>query len=133
MAEAYLNQAGAGQWRAFSAGSQPTGKPNPFALETLARHEVALGDDVPRSKSWHEFASDGAPIMDFVVTVCDNAAGETCPIWPTNNGHPPQIRHWSFPDPAAAQGSDAQKRDAFATIFSSIRIQIDKFLQEEAK
>lgn len=132
MAEAYLNQAGAGQWRAYSAGSQPTGIPNPFALKTLARHEISLGLDAPRSKSWDEFAVDSAPIMDFIVTVCDNAAGEVCPVWPSQNGQAPQQKHWSFPDPAAAEGSDAQKLDAFETIFTSIRVQIDQFLREDA-
>ena len=131
MAEAYLNQAGAGQWRAYSAGSQPTGTPNPFALKTLAQQEISLSHEAPRSKSWDEFASESAPIMDFIVTVCDNAAGETCPVWPTQNGQAPKQIHWSFPDPAAVEGNETQKHDAFETIFSSIRVQIDKFLQEE--
>ena len=133
MAEAYMNQAGAGDWRAFSAGSKPTGSPNPFALTTLTQHEISLGNDVPRSKSWDEFASDKAPIMDFIVTVCDNAAGEVCPVWPTQNGKAPQVKHWSFPDPAAIEGGDAQKREAFEKVFSSIRAQIDKLLKEEAR
>ncbi len=131
MAEAYLNQMGDGDWRAYSAGSQPTGKPNPFALKTLARHEISLTADTPRSKSWDEFATASAPVMEFVITVCDNAAGETCPIWPTQNGQSPKKHHWSFPDPAAVEGSDAQKLEAFESIFSSIRIKIDRFLQEE--
>ena len=134
MAEAYMNHAGAGGWRAWSAGSKPTGAPNPFALETLASHriETAVRGAAPRSKSWDEFAGEDAPAMDVIVTVCDNAAGEVCPIWPTGNGEAPARLHWSFPDPAAAQGGDAEKRAAFETVFADIRAQIDAFLAEPA-
>ena len=133
MAESYMNHAGRADWRAFSAGSKPTGAPNPFALETLRRHNIPLGEEreAPRSKSWDEFATPGAPIMDVVVTVCDNAAGETCPIWPTRNGEAPQKLHWSFPDPAAATGSDDDKRAAFEQVFADIRARIDAFLKGE--
>ena len=132
MAEAYLNHAGKGDWRAYSAGSKPTGTPNPFAIETLIAQGVPIvaGDGDPRSKSWDEFAAEDAPIMDYVITVCDNAAGETCPVWPTRDGAAPNLRHWSFPDPAAAHGTDAEKRAAFSRIFGDIRSTIDDFLSE---
>ncbi|MBT8473471.1 MAG: arsenate reductase ArsC [Marinicaulis sp.] len=125
MAEGYMNKA-ANSWRAFSAGSQPTGTPNPLALETLSHHGIDM--KAPRSKSWDEFAADDAPIMNTIVTVCDNAAGETCPIWPQKNGRAPKVLHWSFPDPAAATGSEAMKREAFEKVFEDIRLRIDKFL-----
>jgi len=126
MAEAYLNHKGSGRYRAFSAGSTPTGAPNPFALETLAAHAIDPGS--PRSKSWNEYAEPGAPAMDVIVTVCDNAAGEVCPIWPAKSGRVPSKLHWSFPDPAAASGTDAQKRAAFEAVFADIRAKIDAFL-----
>lgn len=128
MAEAYLNHAGAGRYSAYSAGSRPAGKPNPFALETLAARRIDAG--APRSKSWDEFAGERAPLMDVIVTVCDNAAGEVCPIWPTRAGASPKKLHWSFPDPAAAGGTDAQKRAAFEAVFADIRARIDAFLKE---
>lgn len=128
MAEAYMNKAGAPNWRAFSAGSKPAGKPNPFALETLAAHGVPAPG--ARSKSWDEFAARGAPPLDAVVTVCDNAAGETCPVFFAPGGAAPRRFHWSFPDPAAATGADAEKRAAFETVFADIRARIDAFLAE---
>ena len=131
MAEAYMNHAGSGRWRAFSAGSTPTGKVNPFALETLRANDIAIAGDNARSKSWNDFAKPDAPVMDVVVTVCDNAAGEVCPIWPAQNGAPPRKLHWSFPDPAAVEGSDEDKRAAFASVFADIRAQIDAFLQHD--
>lgn len=131
MSEAYMNHAGAGRWRAYSAGSSPVGRVNPFALETLAAHGVPAPTDA-RSKSWDEFAATDAPLMDAVVTVCDNAAGEVCPIWPSQGGKAPQKLHWSFPDPAAAKGSDAQKRAAFEAVFADIRARIDAFLAQSA-
>jgi arsenate reductase len=132
MAEAYMNAAGAGAWRAWSAGSKPTGTQNPLALETLAAHDIdaALDEQAPRSKSWDEFARDDAPAMDAVVTVCDNAAGEICPVWPTRDGRAPLKLHWIFPDPAAVEGSREQKRAAFETVFADIRRSIDTFLKE---
>ncbi|NHK28217.1 arsenate reductase ArsC [Parvularcula flava] len=136
MAESYMTHASDGAWRGWSAGSKPTDTPNPFALETLRAHgiEPVSGDGgAVRSKSWDEFAAENAPIMDVVVTVCDNAAGEVCPIWPTRPGAPaPRKLHWSFPDPAAATGSDADKRAAFKAIFADIRARIDAFLSGEA-
>lgn len=126
MAEAYMNKAGAPRWRAYSAGSKPTGRPNPFALETLAAHGIAAPE--ARSKSWDEFAGPDAPPIDVVVTVCDNAAGETCPVFFAPGGAQPQRLHWSFPDPAAATGSDADKRSSFETVFADVRTRIDAFL-----
>ena len=125
MAEAYANYAGAGRWRAYSAGSQPTGKVNPFALATLRWADIPAGE--PSSKSWDVFAGDDAPKMDLIVTVCDSAAGETCPIWPGA----PRMEHWGFPDPAAAEGSDEEKLAVFQRIFQAIRSRIDRFLLEE--
>lgn len=129
MAEGYMNHAGSGRWRAFSAGSTPAGRVNPFALETLAAHGIPAPKEA-RSKSWDEFAKPGAPVMDAVVTVCDNAAGEACPIWPVKDGRRPQKLHWSFPDPAAIEGSDDDKRAAFEAVFADIRAHIDAFLEE---
>lgn len=134
MAEAYMNKAGAGRWRAYSAGSKPAGAPNPFALETLKANDIPLPDgrDAARSKSWDEFAGDHAPRMNVVVTVCDNAAGETCPVWPMTDGAPPQKLHWSFEDPAAVAGDDSARRAAFQKIFDQIKSRIDAFLQQSS-
>jgi arsenate reductase len=108
IAEGLLNFEGKGRFHAYSAGSFPTGKVNPLALEALE------GAGIParpyRSKSWDEFAKPGVPVMDFVFTVCDDAAGEICPVWP---GHP-VTAHWGVPDPAAVSGSDVEKRRQFA-------------------
>ncbi|WP_265517812.1 arsenate reductase ArsC [Nitratireductor luteus] len=108
LAEAILNRVGAGRFRAFSAGSQPKGAVHPYALDLLARlnHDTAFA----RSKDWAEFAEPGAPEMDFVFTVCDNAANEACPVWPGQ----PMTAHWGVPDPAAVEGTEAEKRLAFA-------------------
>ncbi len=105
LAEAALNAQGKGRFRAFSAGSFPKGAVHPMALALL--EQIGLPTQGLRSKSWDEFARD--PQMDFIFTVCDNAAGEVCPVWP---GHP-VTAHWGMPDPAAAQGSDAEKMQAF--------------------
>ena len=128
MAEAYMNFKGAPRWRAFSAGSKPTGRPHPLAIATLSAYGV--NPEAPRSKSWDEFAAASAPAMDVVVTVCDSAAGEVCPIWPLRGGRKPEKIHWSLPDPAAAQGSDAERRAAFEAVFADIRGRIDAFLAE---
>ena len=122
MAEALVTTMGRGRFRGFSAGSNPTGKVNPFAIELVA----ATGYPVTnlRSKSWDEFAAPGAPQMDFVITVCDNAAGEVCPVWP---GHPVSA-HWGFADPAAAQGSDEEKRAAFHRVFREIAARVNSFV-----
>lgn len=118
MAEGLLNVLGKGRFNAYSAGSQPTGRVNPFAVEILEHTGYNVAN--LRSKSWDEFGAEGAPKMDFIFTVCDNAAGEVCPIWP---GHPASA-HWGFEDPAAVQGSDEQKRAAFHKIFHQIRARI---------
>ena len=124
MAEALINTMGAGRFKAYSAGSRPTGKVNLFAIELVQ----ALGYPVEglRSKSWDEFAQPGAPQMDFVVTVCDNAAGEMCPLWP---GHP-VTAHWGFPDPTAVEGSDEVKRAAFALAMRQIRKRVQLFISQ---
>lgn len=124
-----MNAKGAPQWRAFSAGSKPAGVPNPYAIDTLSGYGIALAD--ARSKSWDEFAAPSAPAMDVIITVCDNAAGEVCPIWPQREGRAPRRLHWSFPDPAAATGSDAGRRAAFDAVFADIRAAIDAFLDAE--
>ncbi|MES1195912.1 MAG: arsenate reductase ArsC [Steroidobacter sp.] len=120
LCEALINHHGKGKFRAFSAGSHPTGKVNPYALRLL--DEMNIPVDNPRSKSWDEFAQPGAPPLDFIITVCDNAAGEVCPIWP---GHP-MTAHWGVPDPAHVEGSDEDKmrafRDAFMTLDARVRL-----------
>lgn len=126
LAEATLNDLGRGRFRAYSAGSQPAGRVNPFALELLnARGHPTEG---LHSKSWDQFAAGcggaGAPLMDFIITVCGNAAGETCPRWP---GHP-ATAHWGVEDPAAVAGSDADKRAAFVTAYAILRRRIERLL-----
>lgn len=122
LAEGTLNDLGRGRFRAFSAGSHPGGIVNPFALELL--NQRGHSTEGMRSKSWDEFASAGAPKMNFIITVCDNAAGETCPLWP---GHPANA-HWGVEDPAAVEGSDADKRAAFATAYAILRRRIELLL-----
>ncbi|MES2206194.1 MAG: arsenate reductase ArsC [Pseudomonadota bacterium] len=122
MAEAIINKLGVGRFRAYSAGSHPTGKVNPFALEKI--QSIGYSTENVRSKSWDEFAQPEAPKMDFIITVCDNAAGETCPIW---LGHPISA-HWGFEDPAAVEGRDEEKRKAFDTIFHQIHHRVRLFL-----
>jgi arsenate reductase (thioredoxin) len=120
MAEAILNRLGAGKFRAYSAGSQPKGRVHPDTMQLLA----SLGYDTSgfRSKSWNEFAKPGAPALDFVFTVCDNAAGEICPVWPGQ----PMTAHWGIPDPAEAKGSAAEVglafRDAYRMLFQRIGV-----------
>lgn len=123
LAEAWMNAAGKGHYRAYSAGSRPAGKVNPFALELLRRKGLPV--EGLRSKSWDEFAAPGAPRMDYIFTVCDNAAGEACPVWP---GHP-ATAHWGVDDPAAVGGSDAEKRAAFEIAFGLLAARIDEFLR----
>jgi arsenate reductase len=122
LAEAYLNTAGKGRFKAYSAGSKPGGQVNPFALELLRTTRIDI--EGLRSKSWDEFAKPGAPQMDFVFTVCDNAAAEECPYWPGQ----PMTAHWGVPDPAAAEGSDADKRRAFHEAFRALSTRINLFL-----
>ena len=119
MAEALLNAIGRERFHAFSAGSMPSGRVNPFAIE-MARTIGYLTDHI-RSKSWDEFALPDAPKMDIIITVCDNAAGEACPIWP---GHP-ATAHWGFPDPSNTAGGDDDKRRAFGKVFHDIRRRIE--------
>lgn len=115
------NQENSGRIRAFSAGSQPTGKVNPLALETLASHGVPLPE--ARSKSWDEFAAPGAPAIDFIFTVCASAAGEACPIWP---GHP-TTAHWGIDDPAHVEPL-AARRAAFEDAYRKLRQRIEAFV-----
>jgi arsenate reductase len=107
IAEAVLNAIGRGRFKAYSAGSHPTGEVNPYALELLQKNH--LPTEGLRSKSWDEFAAPGAPELHFVFTVCDKAAGETCPVWPGQ----PMTAHWGVPDPAEVDGDDETKRRAF--------------------
>jgi len=122
MAEVILNRAGQGRFRAFSAGSQPKGQVHPYALQLLQR----LHYDVSglRSKCWQEFATPDAPRLDFVFTVCDNAAAEACPLWPGQ----PMTAHWGVPDPAAATGSEAEIRFAFADTVRMLTNRINIFV-----
>jgi arsenate reductase len=121
IAEAILNRVGAGRFKAYSAGSQPKGAVNPHALNLLKR----LGYDVTpfRSKPWDEFAGADAPKLDFVITVCDNAAGEACPVWPGQ----PLSAHWGLPDPAAVEGSEVEKALAFAETYRMLNNRISAF------
>lgn len=121
LAEALLNHWGMGVFRAYSAGSQPTGRVNPHALRLLER--VGIPSAGARSKSWDEFAAAGAPRLDFVITVCDNAAGEVCPVWPGQ----PMTAHWGVADPAAATGSEAEIANAFRAAFNALEHRIKAF------
>jgi arsenate reductase (thioredoxin) len=121
LAESILRKDGAGRFNTFSAGSQPKGAVNPFALKVL--ESLDYPTDGMRSKSWEEFAAPGAPEMDFVFTVCDNAAGETCPVWPGQ----PMTAHWGIEDPAAVEGTPVQREAAFVTAFKYLRNRITVF------
>ncbi len=121
LAEALLNHVGAGKFKAYSAGSHPAGKVNPHALQLLERMHIPA--EGARSKAWDEFAQPGAPHLDFVFTVCDNAAGETCPIWPGQ----PMTAHWGVEDPAAEQGDDLAKTNAFRQAFRVLEHRIRAF------
>ena len=122
LAEAILNWAGKGRFRAFSAGSHSAGTVNPYAIELLLLQRLPISG--LHSKNWDEFAATGAVHMDFVFTVCDNAAGEVCPIWPGK----PLTAHWGIPDPAAVSGSDEDKRRAFAAAFTLLHRRISLFI-----
>ena len=122
LAEGLMNDAGKGRFKAYSAGSHPTGVVNPFALETL--REMRIPVDGLRSKSWDEFSKSGSAKLDFIFTVCDSAAGETCPFWPGQ----PMTAHWGVPDPAAFAGSDADKRVQFRATAITLRRRIDLML-----
>ena len=122
MAEGLLQHLGRGAFAAHSAGSHPSGAVNPFALSTLTRLHIPANGF--RSKSWDEFAAPGAPPLDFVFTVCDNAAGEVCPFWPGQ----PMTAHWGVPDPAAVQGSDVDKARAFMAVALTLKRRIELML-----
>jgi len=121
LGEALFNHLGAGRLRAFSAGSKPGGTVNPVALETLLKHGIRVTD--ARSKSWDEFAAPDAPRIDFIFTVCANAANETCPVWP---GHP-TTAHWAIPDPAHVEPMEA-RRAAFETAYQQLERRVHAFL-----
>ena len=122
LAEAILNREGMGRFRAFSAGSHPKGEPHPYTLDLLQRlhHDISFA----RSKSWDEFAGPDAPKLDFVFTVCDQAAAEPCPYWPGQ----PMTGHWGMPDPAAVQGNEAERRLAFSEAYRMLRNRLAIFV-----
>lgn len=122
LAEAILNKVGSGRFRAFSAGSHPAGRVNPLAIELLGSQGLPVGD--LHSKSWNIFAMAGAPQLDFVFTVCDNAAGEVCPVWPGQ----PMTAHWGIEDPAALEGDDDAKRRAMSVAFHLLNRRISLFV-----
>ncbi len=122
LAEAILKREGAGRFEAYSAGSQPKGEVHPYAVDLLRDRGFPTAD--LRSKSWDEFAGPGAPDLDFVFTVCGNAAGEVCPIWTGK----PMTAHWGIPDPAAAEGSEAERRRAFSDAFRMLSERIGDFV-----
>lgn len=122
MGEALIDHLGKGKFKGYSAGSMPATAPNPFALETLAH--LNLRTTGYRSKNWDEFAQPGAPVMDFVVTVCDNAANEVCPVWPGQ----PITAHWGVEDPSLAKGTDEQKRREFVRVAHILRRRIELFI-----
>lgn len=122
LCEAWLNAMGQGRFRAFSAGSHPKGAVHPLALDLLAKNRLPI--DGLRSKNWDEFAQSGAPQLDFVFTVCDNAAGEVCPVWPGQ----PVTAHWGIPDPAAAEGTDEEKRKAFFAAWNQLDRRLSLFV-----
>jgi protein-tyrosine-phosphatase len=122
LAESLLNNLGKGRFLAFSAGSHPAGQVNPFALQLLEKNHFPT--DALRSKPWDEFAHADAPRLDFVITVCDKAAGEVCPVWPGQ----PMNAHWGIPDPAAAEGSDEVKRHAFVDAMNQLQRRVCMFV-----
>jgi arsenate reductase (thioredoxin) len=122
IAESLLNAMGKGRFKAYSAGSHPTGRVNPFALELIRKGR--LPSEGLRSKSWDEFAAPGAPKLDFVFTVCDNAAGEVCPVWPGQ----PMTAHWGVTDSAAVEGTDEEKRRAFFRTWTELSNRISIFV-----
>ncbi|HMM47304.1 MAG TPA: arsenate reductase ArsC [Thiobacillaceae bacterium] len=122
LAEALLNELGKGRFRAFSAGSHPTGQVNRYALELLRKNHFPVAK--LHSKAWDEFARPDAPRLDFVFTVCDKAAGEVCPVWPGQ----PMTAHWGVPDPAAVEGSDDARRRVFVDVMSQLQRRIHVFI-----
>ena len=122
LAEVLIEHWGKGQFNGYSAGRFPKGTVHPLALEELERHHLSTSGS--RSKSWDEFARPGAPVMDFVFTVCDQAAGESCPVWPGN----PVTAHWGVPDPAAVEGTEAERRRAFRDAYLALESRIKIFV-----
>lgn len=122
LAEALMNHLGRGRFKAYSAGSTPTGAVNPLTLHALA--QLRLPTEGFRSKAWDEFATPDSPALDFVFTVCDKAAGESCPVWPGQ----PMMAHWGMPDPAAVQGSDTERRQAFLDTAVGLKRRIELML-----
>jgi protein-tyrosine-phosphatase len=122
MAEAILNREGIGKFRGFSAGSHPKGKIHPYTIDLLRKLNHSTKD--LRSKDWAEFAEEGAPKLSFVFTLCDEAANEACPVWPSQ----PMTAHWGMPDPAAAEGNEAERRLAFADTYRMLRNRISAFV-----
>jgi protein-tyrosine-phosphatase len=122
LGEAILTRQGEGRFRVFSAGSHPKSEVHPYALDLLTKlnHDTGFA----RSKRWDEFAAPGAPVMDFVFTVCDSAAAEVCPVWPGQ----PMTAHWGVPDPAAAEGTEAERRFAFADTYRMLANRISIFI-----
>lgn len=123
MAECLLNRLGHGRFHAFSAGSHPTGAVHPLALALLRRHDYAV--EGLRSKDWNEFSAPHAPRIDCVITVCDSAAGEVCPVWPGE----PITAHWGFADPAAATGSEAERKSAFADVYRQLHEHLEMLVR----
>ena len=123
IAEGILRKLGGETFFSYSAGSHPAGKPNPFALAVLRDHDIDVS--FARSKHWDEFADSNSPKMDLIITVCDNAAGETCPVWP---GHP-SIAHWGVPDPATVQGSHQDTLAAFERTYVEMEVRIKMLLE----
>jgi arsenate reductase len=122
LAESILNRSGGDRFRALSAGSYPKGTVHPIALEILEAE--GLPTDGLRSKSWDEYAAPGAPPIDFIFTVCDNAAAEACPVWPGK----PAVAHWGIPDPAAVEGSDNERRRAFRAAYRALTVRIERLI-----
>jgi arsenate reductase len=122
LAEVLLNQMGRGRFRAYSAGSTPTGRVNPYAIDLLQKNRLPV--EGLASKSWNAFAAPDAPVMDFVFTVCDNAAGEVCPVWPGQ----PMSAHWGISDPAAVEGDEGSKRKAFFRAYNELSHRIGIFV-----
>ena len=122
IAEAILNREGMGRFKAYSAGSQPKGSPHPYTIHLLQK--LNFDTSFARSKAWDEFALPGAPKLDFVFTVCDQAAAEACPVWPGQ----PMSAHWGIPDPAAMEGTEAEKRLAFADAYRMLNARISAFV-----
>lgn len=123
MVEILLNHWGKGRFQAYSAGSQPTGTVNPYSIKTLECNNIPIVEK-PRSKSWDEFSKDGAPELDFIFTVCGNAANEICPVWLGA----PLTAHWGVADPAVVEGTEIQKIDAFQTAFLQLESRVKAFV-----